>query len=68
MTLEQATATLTEDGFVLGEVTGVPDGYEPTDDSIVIDQRPAPGQRREAGRPIDLDVTDPAALPTCPLP
>jgi beta-lactam-binding protein with PASTA domain len=66
ITLAQASVEITADGFRVGEVTGVPEGYEPAPESVVIDQTPNPGMRRELGARIDLKVTDPASLPSCP--
>jgi beta-lactam-binding protein with PASTA domain/tRNA A-37 threonylcarbamoyl transferase component Bud32 len=66
-TLDGATARITGDGFVVGTVTGEPDGYSPTPDSIVTDQSPNPGLKRPPGTAINLRVIDPAtALETCP--
>ncbi|HLQ49266.1 MAG TPA: PASTA domain-containing protein, partial [Candidatus Dormibacteraeota bacterium] len=65
-TLAVATVEITGDGFKVGNVTGSPDTYSPTPDSIVISQAPTPGRKRPPGTAIDLVVTDPAALSTCP--
>jgi beta-lactam-binding protein with PASTA domain len=64
--LAVATAEILGDGFALGDVSGSPDGYEPNDDSIVIDQSPNPGQKRPRGSSIDLVVSDGNTLATCP--
>jgi beta-lactam-binding protein with PASTA domain len=66
VTLAEATAALTGDGFTLGTVTAQPAGYTAADDSVVIEQSPSPGQKRAPGTPIDLTVYDPASLATCP--
>ncbi|MBA2719033.1 MAG: PASTA domain-containing protein [Chloroflexi bacterium] len=65
-TLAQATGDIVGDGFIVGTVSDEPDGYVATDASIVIDQSPNPGQKRPSGTAIDLVVTDPASLATCP--
>jgi beta-lactam-binding protein with PASTA domain len=66
VTLDAATAKITDDGFKLGTVTGSPDGYTPTPDSIVTNQTPNPGRKRAPGTAINLVVVDPTALPSCP--
>jgi eukaryotic-like serine/threonine-protein kinase len=63
-TLAIATEEITGDGFVVGTVTGRPDGYEPTEDSIVIDQSPNPGLKRPPGTAINLAMADPST--SCP--
>jgi beta-lactam-binding protein with PASTA domain/tRNA A-37 threonylcarbamoyl transferase component Bud32 len=63
-TLALATVEITGDGFVVGTVTGRPDGYEPTENSIVIDQSPNPGLKRPPGTAINLAMADPST--TCP--
>jgi beta-lactam-binding protein with PASTA domain len=66
MTLADATTALEGDGFDLGTVTPQPDGFPGGPDSIVVDQDPNPGVKRAPGTDIDLVVTDPASLATCP--
>ena len=66
ITLAEATAAITGDGFTLGTVTPEPAGYTAAPDSIVIDQNPKPGVKRPPGTAIDLTVYDPASLATCP--
>ena len=63
-TLAQATTELTDDGFVIGNVTAQPGG-SPTGDWIVIDQQPNPGQRRPLGSAVNLTAYDPASFPGC---
>jgi beta-lactam-binding protein with PASTA domain len=65
-TLDDATNDLEGDGFTLGDVTPQPAGYTEDGTSIVIEQDPAPGQKRPPGTAIDLTVYDPASLATCP--
>jgi beta-lactam-binding protein with PASTA domain len=65
-TLDDATNALEGDGFALGDVTPQPAGYTEDGASIVIEQGPAPGQKVPPGTPIDLTVSDPASLATCP--
>jgi serine/threonine-protein kinase len=69
-TLDQATADILADGFILGKVTAQPPGYAAVPDSYVFDQLPAPGKKRAPGTAIDLSVYDPASYPfgTCPPP
>ena len=66
VTLAQATTDIEGDHFKVGTVTAQPPGYTAADDSIVIEQDPAPGQKVASGTPIDLVVYDPASLATCP--
>lgn len=66
VTLAQAGGAIVGDGFTVGTVTPQPDGYAAAPDSIVIDQAPNPGQKRPPGTAINLVVTDPASLATCP--
>jgi serine/threonine-protein kinase len=66
VTLAEAGAAIIADGFTVGTVTAVPDGYTAAADSVVIEQAPNPGQKRAPGTAIDLVVTDPASLATCP--
>jgi len=66
VTLAQAKTDIVGDHFVVGTVTAQPSGYTAADDSIVIEQDPAPGQKVASGTPIDLVVYDPASLATCP--
>ena len=57
MTLAEATAAITGDGFTVGTLTG------PTSGKVVA-QDPAPGVNRAFGTPINLTFEDPAA--SCP--
>ena len=65
MTLDAAATALEGDGFVLGTITPVPGG---TADGtwIVVVQDPLPGTSRPFDSAINLDIYDPASLPTCP--
>ncbi len=58
-----AQSQLEDDGFTLGTVTAPP-GFDTT--WPVGDQSPDPGSEEPPGSRIDLDVYDPASLPTCP--
>jgi beta-lactam-binding protein with PASTA domain len=64
VTLDAATAKITDDGFVVGTVTATPAGSSPAPDWIVIDQSPNPGRKRPPGAAINLVLADPAT--TCP--
>ena len=66
MNLAEATAAITGDKFKLGSVTPQPDGYTAANDSIVIEQHPTPGQKVAPGTAINLVVSDPASLASCP--
>jgi beta-lactam-binding protein with PASTA domain len=66
VTLAEATAAMTGDGFTLGTVTPEPAGYTAAPDSIVISQSPSPGAKVAPGTAINLTVSDPASLATCP--
>ena len=66
MTLDQATTEITADHLIVGSVTPQPDGYTPAGTSIVVAQSPAPGTKHPQGTPVDLTVSDPASLATCP--
>ncbi len=68
LTLFEARAAITGDGFVVGTVTPEPAGYAAVNDSTVIRQSPNPGQKRPPGTAINLVVSDPASLATCPPP
>jgi beta-lactam-binding protein with PASTA domain len=63
LALSDAQSQLESDGFTLGTVTAQP-GVDPT--WTVGGQDPAPGSKAPPGARIDLDVYDPATLPTCP--
>jgi beta-lactam-binding protein with PASTA domain len=65
MTLAAASVAIEGDGFVVGTVTPVPGG---TADGtwIVVSQDPLPGVNRPFGSSVNLSVSDPASLPTCP--
>ncbi|MET1232932.1 MAG: PASTA domain-containing protein, partial [Candidatus Limnocylindrales bacterium] len=58
-----AQAQLEADGFTLGTVTALP-GFDST--WTVGGQSPDPGSQEPPGTRIDLDLYDPASLPTCP--
>jgi beta-lactam-binding protein with PASTA domain len=66
MTLDQATAAINEDHLTVGTVTPQPDGYTADGTSIVTAQSPAPGTKHAQGTAVDLTVSDPASLATCP--
>jgi serine/threonine-protein kinase len=68
MTLAQATKAITDDKLKLGSVTPQPDCYAAADNSIVVDQHPTPGQKVAQGTAINLVVSDPASLASCPPP
>ena len=55
LSLEEATARLEQNGFVLGEVVEVFSENVPA--GQVVDQSPRPGQRAEAGTVVDVEVS-----------
>ena len=59
MTLAEATAAITGDGFTVGTLSG------PTTGKVVA-QDPLPGVNRPFGTPINLTFEDPPASITCP--
>ena len=59
MTLAQASAAISADGFTLGTVTGPPSGK-------VVAQSPAASSIEAVGSPIDLTFEDPPTSITCP--
>jgi beta-lactam-binding protein with PASTA domain len=66
MTLQQATEEIERDGFVVGELFAPEGNPSPPPDSVVLDQRPAPGTRETVGTPVDLAVNEPGS--ECPPP
>jgi beta-lactam-binding protein with PASTA domain len=66
--LTDAENSIFEHGYALGTVEGLPPGYTPEGDAIVIEQNPPPGESHPPGTPVDLAVYDPASYPfeTCP--
>ena len=60
MTLAEATAAITGDGFTVGSLSG------PSGTGRVVAQNPVPGANRAYGTPIDLTFEDPPASITCP--
>ncbi len=60
-----AKTSLENDGFVLGTVTPVGIGTA-TNDWVVVSQSPSAGTNQPFGSPINLTISDPAALATCP--
>ena len=64
MSLQQATEEIERDGFVVGELFAPEGNPSPPPDSVVLDQRPAPGSRETVGTPVDLAVNEPGSA--CP--
>jgi serine/threonine-protein kinase len=66
VTLEVASTAIDADGFAVGTVTTEPPGASPGTTWIVTAQDPAPGSKRPAGTPINVVLSDPATVASCP--
>ena len=66
LTLAEATAAVERDGFDVGSVAYTLEGGPVTDDWLVSDQTPAPGEPSPAGAAVDLVLSSPFMV--CPTP